>query len=70
MPLARVTSRILLLSGQDDPVTPVAAAEEVAAAVPAHLLRFEQFANCGHGVMRDRSDAAGPIIREFIQGEA
>ena len=68
--LARVTSRILLLSGQDDPVTPVAAAEEVAAAVPAHLLRFEQFANCGHGVMRDRSDAAGPIIREFIQGAA
>lgn len=68
--LANVASPILLLSGDDDPVTPTAAAEEIAAGVPAHLLRFERFANCGHGVMRDQPDAARAIIREFILGDA
>lgn len=68
--LANITNPMLLLSGDDDPVTPTAAAEEIAAAVPAHLLRFERFADCGHGVMRDRPDAAGPIIREFILGSS
>ena len=68
--LANVASPILLLSGDDDPVTPTAAAEEIAAGVPAHLLRFERFANCGHGVTRDQPDAARAIIREFILGDA
>lgn len=66
--LANVASPILLLSGDDDPVTPTAAAEEIAAVVPAHLLRFERFANCGHGVMRDQPEAAGATIRDFILG--
>ena len=66
--LAHIASPLLLLSGADDPVTPVAAAEEIAAAVPAHLLRFERFANCGHGVLRDQPDAVRAVVREFILG--
>ena len=64
--LDMITSPLLLLAGEDDPVTPMAAAEEIAAHVPANLLRFERFANCGHGVMRDQPTLAGDVIRGFI----
>ena len=67
--LSKVSSPLLLLAGEDDPVTPVTAAEEIASLVPADLLRFERFPDCGHGVMQDQPALAGAVIREFILGE-
>ena len=31
-----------------------------------HMLRFERFANAGHGVLRDDPERALQVIREFI----
>jgi proline iminopeptidase len=51
--LERIVCPTLLLAGEDDPVCPVEDAEDVAAQIAPNLLRFERFANAGHGVFRD-----------------
>ena len=37
-----------------------------AAALPAHLVRFERFAGCGHAVLPDAPERALATIRDFI----
>jgi len=41
-------------------------AQEVAAAIPSGLVRFEGFPNAGHGVYRDQPEGFFKILREFI----
>jgi pimeloyl-ACP methyl ester carboxylesterase len=38
----------------------------MAACLPQHLVRFETFADCGHGVHRDDPERAFRVLREFI----
>jgi len=38
-----------------------------AAALPAHLVRFERFADCGHAVVPDAPERAMAVIRDFIE---
>jgi proline iminopeptidase len=64
--LARVRCPVLVLGGSDDPVCPIEDQEEIAAALPRHLVRFERFEGCGHGVFRDDPERAFALIREFI----
>jgi pimeloyl-ACP methyl ester carboxylesterase len=64
--LARISCPTLVLGGEDDPMTPIEDQEDIAAAIPPHLVRFERFANAGHGAYRDDPGAVFPIIREFI----
>jgi len=33
---------------------------------PTHLVRFERFAGCGHGVVTDAPERALALIRDFI----
>ena len=47
---------------------PSARQRDIAAAIPAHLVRYEEFANCGHGVVPDAPDDAMALLREFIAG--
>ncbi|MHB8644084.1 MAG: alpha/beta fold hydrolase [Gaiellaceae bacterium] len=54
----------LVLAGELDPITPVADAEEIAAAIPG--ARLEVFAGAGHGVFRDQPEKAIAMIREFV----
>ena len=63
--LARVEAPILILAGEDDPITPPAFAEAIHAAAPegAVLRRYD---NCGHGVIEDRPDALDHV-RAFIE---
>jgi proline-specific peptidase len=56
----------LVTVGEFDPVTPPEQAEDIAAALPADLVRLERFAGCGHGVERDDADAACRVLREFL----
>ena len=63
---ARVTCPTLVLAGEDDPSTTIAGAEELVAALPAGLARFERYAETGHGVCRDRP-AAIELVREFLR---
>jgi pimeloyl-ACP methyl ester carboxylesterase len=62
--LGRVTAPTLVLGGEFDPITPVADAEDIAAAIP-HA-RLEIVAGAGHGVFRDKPDKAVAMIREFV----
>jgi hypothetical protein len=39
---------------------------DIAVALPAHLVRFERFPGCGHGVLPDATERAMAVIRDFI----
>jgi hypothetical protein len=39
---------------------------QIAKALPAHLVQFERFANCGHAVVPDAPERAMARLREFI----
>lgn len=63
--LSRIQCPALVLGGEDDPITPIEASEDIASAIPREWVRFERFPGCGHGVFRD--DPRGyDVIREFI----
>jgi pimeloyl-ACP methyl ester carboxylesterase len=66
--LGRVESPTLVVVGELDPVTPVAAAEEVVAALPKGLAQLEVIAGAGHWAWKDAPDRFWPIIIEFIRG--
>ncbi len=63
--LAKVACPVLVLGGEDDPITPPALAREMAASLPRAELRL--FDNCGHGTFRDDPQRVLPVIREFIR---
>lgn len=65
--LGRIQCPTLVLGGEEDPMTPIVCQEEIAAALPAHLVRFERFSGCGHGVVQDAPKRAMAVIREFIR---
>ena len=64
--LGRIKCPTLIVAGEDDPITPAADMEDIAAALRPDLVRFERFANAGHGVYRDRPRAFFDLLRDFI----
>jgi len=66
--LGRIACPTLVLAGGLDPITPLVAAREIAAALPAHLARLEVFENAGHGVHRDEPQRAETVLRQFLSG--
>ncbi len=64
--LDHVACPTLVLGGTEDPITPFADSQDIAAALPADLVRLEKFEHCGHGVYRDDPDRTFKIIREFL----
>ena len=64
--LAGVCCPVLVMAGEQDPVTPLADAQDIAAAIPAPWGRLVSFAQAGHGAWRDEPEAAMALIREFI----
>jgi pimeloyl-ACP methyl ester carboxylesterase len=57
----------LVLGGEDDPIHPIESQADIAAALPAHLVRFERFADCRHAVVTDAPERAMAVIRQFIE---
>jgi pimeloyl-ACP methyl ester carboxylesterase len=55
-----------VLGGEEDPMTPIECQEDLAAALPAHLVRFERFPGCGHTVLVDAPSKTVAAIRDFI----
>jgi proline iminopeptidase len=55
--LDRIKCPTLIVASEDDPITPLADMEDIAAAIRPVLVRLERFANAGHGVYRDRPEA-------------
>src|SRR5206468_5216837 len=64
--LSRIACPTLVMGGEDDPMHPIESQADIAAALPAHLVRFERFAGCGHGVVPDAPERAMAVIRDFI----
>lgn len=56
----------LVLGGEEDPITPIQDQIDIAAALPQNLVRFERFANAGHGAYRDHPEKVMNVIREFV----
>jgi proline iminopeptidase len=67
--LAKVQCPTLVLVGEEDPITPVGDAEDIAAALPEGLAELRRFPDCGHGVFRDSPEAGLDAIRQFIGAE-
>jgi pimeloyl-ACP methyl ester carboxylesterase len=65
--LGRIQCPTLVLGGEDDPMLPVECQADIAAALPAHLVRFERFPDCGHAVVPDAPERAMTVIRAFIE---
>ena len=64
--LSRIACPTLVMGGEDDPMTPIECQADIAAALPAGLVRFERFPDCGHGVIPDARERGLGLIREFI----
>lgn len=64
--LGAVRCPTLVLAGEDDPVTPVQDSEDIVAQLDSGIVRFERFADAGHGVWLDHNDGAFAVLRDFI----
>jgi len=51
--LSRIQCPTLVMGGALDPMLPIECQRDIAAAIPPQLLRYQEFANCGHGVVPD-----------------
>ena len=65
--LARITCPTLVMAGDSDPITPLAFSQTIVDSLPPALVRFEQFADCGHGIARDAPDKLFATLRDFIR---
>ncbi len=63
--LKKIRCPTLVLGGEEDPMTPIEAQADIAAAIDAQWVRFERVANAGHGAFRD-NPAVYDLIRDFV----
>jgi proline iminopeptidase len=64
--LGRIDCPTLVCVGELDPITPVAASEEIVAALPDGLGRLEVIERAGHFLWLDAPDRYWPVIVEFV----
>ena len=64
--LSRVDSPTLVSVGELDPVTPVAAAEEIVRALPKHVASLDVIDGAGHFTWMDAPERFWSVIVEFI----
>jgi len=67
--LPKLRCPTLVMVGEDDPITPVGDAEDMAAALPGGLAKLRRFPDCRHGVFRDSPEEGLDAIRQFILAE-
>ncbi|MGC2774496.1 MAG: alpha/beta hydrolase [Bradyrhizobium sp.] len=65
--LHRIACPTLVMGGADDPMTPIESQADIAAALRSDIVRFERFADCGHGVVPDQPERAFAAIADFIR---
>jgi pimeloyl-ACP methyl ester carboxylesterase len=64
--LHRIQCPTLVMVGEDDPMTPVECSEEIVAALPRELVRFERFTDAGHGIVFDQPERFFEVLHRFI----
>jgi pimeloyl-ACP methyl ester carboxylesterase len=68
--LESVDSPTLVSVGELDPVTPVAAAEEIVASLAHGIAQLEVIDGAGHFTWMDAPERYWPVIEEFVQRTA
>lgn len=68
--LSRITCPVLVMVGEEDPITPWAFSEAIVAGLCEGRATFRTFEDCGHGVVVDKPDEALDAIRTFISTDA
>lgn len=63
-----VSCPVLILSGEDDPMSPADSARRLAASVQRPV-ELDVFAGVGHGVFRQEPSQAFGLLRAFLQGD-
>lgn len=66
--LKQIKCPMLIVAGEDDPITPIEDIEEIAKAMRPELVTLERFPDAGHGVYRDCPDEFFRRLRDFIGG--
>jgi proline iminopeptidase len=66
--LGGVEAAVLVVVGTRDPVTPVAAAEEIVAALPPGRARLEVLPGAGHFPWLDQPDLLRSVLAGFVAG--
>lgn len=64
--LARIDCPTLVCVGELDPITPVAAAREIADALPEGIARLEVVEGAGHFTWKDSPDRYWPLVTDFV----
>jgi proline iminopeptidase len=64
--LAAVSAPTLVLTGDTDPVTPAARAQDIFAALKPGVGRYVEMAGTGHGTFRDAPEKSEALLRDFI----
>jgi proline iminopeptidase len=64
--LGDVRCPVLVLAGQDDPISPLPVVEELASRLPAQTTRLVRLPGARHTIFRDRPDLAFPAVRDFV----
>lgn len=64
--LPHIECPTLVMGGDDDPVCTIEDAEDIAAGIPARLVRFERFPNAGHTIVPDAPDRFLRVLADFI----
>ena len=64
--LGRVDCPTVVGVSELDPITPVAAARELAAALPEGTARLAVFEGAGHFTWKDTPDRYWPLLLEFV----
>jgi pimeloyl-ACP methyl ester carboxylesterase len=68
--LAAVRCPVLVLAGDEDPVTPMDDAELIHEALPPAWRQIERFAGVGHGPWRDDPVATERVLRAWLAAQA
>ncbi|MEM6545764.1 MAG: alpha/beta hydrolase [Pseudomonadota bacterium] len=66
--LQRITCPVLLMVGDEDPITPPVFSDVIAENLSHSKLTYHRFSECGHGVVADKPNEALHAIRDFIVG--
>ncbi|TWO72364.1 alpha/beta hydrolase [Caenimonas sedimenti] len=67
--LAQARCPVLVMAGEEDPVCPIADAEDIVAALPVQWTQFARFPGVGHGAWRDDPQGAFEVLKAFISRE-
>ena len=64
--LSKVTCPVLVLAGEEDPITPVADSQDIVDALTSIEPEYVCMEGCGHGIWKDKPEQSFEIIKDFV----